>query len=84
MAIIFELAPPGVSKASGLHKLLEHLGLADRLLLAAGDGQNDRALLQAADLAFAPGSAPEEIRLLAGQLIDVPTTGLLGPMLAAA
>jgi hypothetical protein len=41
-------------------------------------------MLQAADLAFAPTSAPEEIRRLAGRLIEVPATGLLGPMLAAA
>lgn len=82
MPIIFELAPPGVSKASGLQQLLDSLALADRRLLAAGDGQNDCTLLELADLSFAPASAPPEIRQFAQHLIDVPAEGLLGPMLA--
>lgn len=81
MPIIFELAPPGVSKASGLQRLLDILDMGDSRLLAAGDGQNDRALLELADQSFAPASAPEEIRRLAQQVIDVPAAGLLGPML---
>lgn len=82
MATIFELNPQGVSKGQGVRLLLRELGLEGQPFLAAGDGENDRVLLETAALAFAPATAPPEIRALAAHVIDVRHRGLLGPMLA--
>jgi HAD superfamily hydrolase (TIGR01484 family) len=80
---IYELNAPGISKAGGVQQILAHLGRAGEPFYAAGDGENDRQLLEAAALAFVPHSASQAIRQMASQLIDVPRTGLLEPMLAA-
>jgi hydroxymethylpyrimidine pyrophosphatase-like HAD family hydrolase len=82
LATIFELNPQGVSKGQGVRLLLEKMGLAGQPFFAAGDGGNDRVLLGEAQLAFAPVSAPPEIRALAAHTLDVRAQGLLGPMLA--
>lgn len=76
-----ELTARGVDKGSGLQILLERLDLAGRPLLAAGDGGNDLPLLSQAKVFFVPTSAPPEVREKATVLVDVPCTGLLGPML---
>ena len=80
---IYELNAPGISKAGGVQQLLAHLGRAGEPFYAAGDGENDRQLLEAAALAFAPRRASQAIQQIASQLIDVPHEGLLAPMLAA-
>ena len=50
-------------------------------LLAAGDGGNDLPMLSLAEAFFVPTSAPQEVREKAACLVDVPRTGLFGPML---
>ena len=43
------ILPPGINKASGLHVALHELGLSARNVVAAGDAENDHALLDAAE-----------------------------------
>ena len=76
-----ELTARGVDKGSGLHILLERLDLSAHPLLAAGDGGNDLPMLSHAEVFFVPTSAPQEVREKATCLVDMPRTGLLGPML---
>lgn len=76
-----ELTARGVDKGSGLRILLERLELSGHPLLAAGDGGNDLPMLPHTEAFFVPTSAPQEVREQATVLVDVPRTGLLGPML---
>lgn len=52
-----DLTPPGVSKASALDVVREEYGVPAGATVAAGDGQNDREMLQWAALGVAMGSA---------------------------
>jgi hydroxymethylpyrimidine pyrophosphatase-like HAD family hydrolase len=49
--------PPGCNKASGLRIALAELGLSPRNLVAAGDGENDHALLDLAEYSVATANA---------------------------
>jgi Cof subfamily protein (haloacid dehalogenase superfamily) len=60
-----DLAPEGVSKASGLDFLCERLGVAQADVLAVGDGNNDREMLQWAGRGVAMGHAPDAVKDLA-------------------
>lgn len=58
-----DVLPRGVSKANGLHVVLEHFGLTAADCVAVGDGVNDIALLQAADLGVCVADgAPEALQ----------------------
>jgi len=57
-----DLAPVGVSKASGLARVAEELGLAAEHTLAIGDGRNDIEMLQWARRGVAMGQAIEVVR----------------------
>ena len=54
-----ELAAPGVTKASGLAFVAEHLGFAPERTVAFGDGENDIELLEWAGYAVAVENAHE-------------------------
>lgn len=56
-----DIAPKGISKASGLAFLCEHLGIDRAEVLAVGDGRNDIEMLQWAHHGVAMGHAPEEL-----------------------
>ena len=56
-----DLAPVGVSKASGLAHVAEQLGVAAADVLAIGDGRNDIEMLQWAGRGVAMGQAVEEV-----------------------
>ncbi len=56
-----DLAPVGVSKASGLQYVAERLGLSSADALAIGDGRNDIEMLQWAARGVAMGQAVEEV-----------------------
>lgn len=56
-----DLAPDGVSKASGLEYLIDRLGIAQEDVLAVGDGNNDIEMLQWAGRGVAMGHAPEAL-----------------------
>ncbi len=60
-----DLAPEGVSKASGLEVVCERLGIAQDEVLALGDGRNDVEMLQWAGRGVAMGQAPAEVKAVA-------------------
>ena len=60
-----DLAPVGVSKASGLAHAAAELGVEAADVLAIGDGRNDIEMLQWAGRGVAMGQAVEEVRAAA-------------------
>lgn len=56
-----DLAPEGVSKASGLDYLCTKLGIDRSEVLAVGDGNNDLEMIQWAGRGVAMGQAPEAV-----------------------
>ena len=65
-----DLAPEGVSKASGLAEVAALLGVAREHVLAIGDGRNDIEMLQWAGRGVAMGQAPDEVKLAADAVTD--------------
>jgi Cof subfamily protein (haloacid dehalogenase superfamily) len=57
-----DLAPAGVSKASGLEAVCQELGVDAADVLAIGDGRNDVEMLQWAGRGVAMGQAPLEVQ----------------------
>jgi HAD superfamily hydrolase (TIGR01484 family) len=57
-----DLAPEGVSKASGLQWVCEDLGVDPADVLAIGDGRNDIEMLSFAGRGVAMGQAPQVVR----------------------
>ncbi len=57
-----DLAPQGVSKASGLQQICERLGVAADDVLVIGDGRNDIEMIQWAGRGVAMGQAPLEVQ----------------------
>lgn len=60
-----DLAPEGVSKASGLTEIADRLGVAREDVLAVGDGRNDIEMLEWAGRGVAMGQAPDEVKAAA-------------------
>lgn len=60
-----DLAPVGVSKASGLEVVCRELGVEAADVLAIGDGRNDVEMLTWAGRGVAMGQAVEEVRAVA-------------------
>lgn len=56
-----DLAPVGVSKASGLSFVADRLGLRAADVLAIGDGRNDIEMLRWAGRGVAMGQAPQDV-----------------------
>jgi hydroxymethylpyrimidine pyrophosphatase-like HAD family hydrolase len=59
------LLPPGASKGAGLLNLLQREGLSPRNLLAFGDAENDRSLLQVAEVKVAVANAVDGVQAIA-------------------
>lgn len=78
---VLELTPVGVHKGGGLAVLLEDAGRGETEVVVAGDGENDLALFDLADLSFAPESSPTAIQARADHVIDLRKEGLLVPIL---
>lgn len=57
-----EIIAPGVSKAAGLTKLAEILGVDIRETMAIGDASNDLPMLRAAGFSVAMGNATDEVK----------------------
>ncbi|MCW2792586.1 MAG: HAD-superfamily hydrolase, subfamily [Nocardioides sp.] len=57
-----DLAPVGVSKASGLQHVVDELGLTAADVLAIGDGRNDIEMLQWAHRGVAMGQSIQEVQ----------------------
>ncbi len=60
-----DLAPRGVSKASGLERVVVELGLSADDVLAIGDGRNDIEMLRWAARGVAMGQAVDEVKAAA-------------------
>ena len=60
-----DLAPQGVSKASGLAEVCDALGVSQHEVLAIGDGRNDVEMIEWAGRGVAMGHAPEELLAVA-------------------
>lgn len=65
-----DLAPEGVSKASALAEVADRLGVAQRDVLAIGDGRNDLAMLEWAGRGVAMGQAPLEVQEAADDVTE--------------
>jgi len=57
-----DLAPSGVTKASGLDSVATRLGVEQSRVLAIGDGRNDLEMLRWAGRGVAMGGAPVEVQ----------------------
>ena len=68
------ILPPGINKASGLAHALRELGLSPRNLVAAGDAENDHALLDAAEYSVAVANAIPTLK----EAADRVTAGMRG------
>lgn len=64
-----DLAPEGVSKASGLAQVAERLGVDRADVLAIGDGRNDIEMLTWAGRGVAMGQAPDEVKAAADDVV---------------
>ena len=63
-----DIAPEGVSKASGLQVLCDRLGYDRSEVLAVGDGNNDIEMLAWAGRGVAMGQAPESVKVAANAI----------------
>lgn len=57
-----ELVPKGIDKARSLQRLLDHLHLTSRDLMAFGDGYNDLSMIRFAGMGIAMANAAPEVR----------------------
>ncbi|MBI3943562.1 MAG: HAD family phosphatase [Chloroflexi bacterium] len=64
-AMFVEGGPPGVTKGAALAWLARHLGIAQHEVMAIGDNDNDRPMLQWAGLGVAMGNAPFDLQAVA-------------------
>ncbi|WP_100415100.1 HAD family hydrolase [Mumia flava] len=65
-----DLAPDGVSKAAGLEKICERLGIDRADVLALGDGSNDVEMLAWAGRGVAMGDAPLHVQSAADDVTE--------------
>jgi len=66
------ILPPGINKASGLKAALQELGLSARNLVAAGDAENDHALLDSAEYSVAVANAITTLKEVADRVTREP------------
>ncbi len=64
-----DLTPPEVSKASALEQLRERLGVDLAHTVAAGDGNNDKEMLEWAAHSAAMGNATDEVKAFASEVL---------------
>lgn len=64
-----DLAPEGVSKASGLQFVCDSMGIDPADVLAVGDGNNDVEMLRWAGRGVAMGQGPDEVKAAADAVI---------------
>lgn len=68
-ATSLEISANGVSKAVGLQKLCEHLGIPIEKTIAVGDAPNDLEILKTAGLSVAMGNSRKQILELADVIV---------------
>jgi hypothetical protein len=64
--------PSGVDKAVGVRRALEELRRSERSMIAFGDAENDRSLLEMAELAVAPRGAVAAVAAAADERLSHP------------
>jgi hydroxymethylpyrimidine pyrophosphatase-like HAD family hydrolase/ActR/RegA family two-component response regulator len=64
--------PPGASKGAGLLYALREAGYSPRNVIAVGDAENDRSLLEVAELAVAVANAEPAIKEIAHLVLPSP------------
>ncbi|GMA35491.1 HAD family hydrolase [Demequina litorisediminis] len=73
-----DLTPPNVSKASALEHLRQQLGVYPDHTVAVGDGNNDIEMLRWAGRSAAMGTAPQQVRDAADEVVgSVQEDGIL-------
>lgn len=60
----------GVSKASGIHRVVDHLGMDMKDTVAFGDNLNDLEMLQTVEMGVAMGNARPEVKRVADAVTD--------------
>ncbi|CQR45932.1 Putative phosphatase YwpJ [Paraliobacillus sp. PM-2] len=65
-----EIMVEGVSKATGLHLLLQHLNVTSEQLLVVGDGENDLPMFEVAGYAVAMNNASELVKTKADEVTN--------------
>lgn len=65
---LIEIVPPQVSKAQGIQRIQDHLGIANAATLAFGDNVNDREMLEYAGHGVAMANAPHSIQQIANEI----------------
>lgn len=63
-----EVNPKGISKATGLQRVCDHLGITSEEVVAIGDGLNDVAMFRWAGLSIAMANAPTEVQAVADRI----------------
>lgn len=67
---LLEILPSGVSKATGLKKLADRLGIQAEEIMALGDANNDLEMLEFAGLGIAMGNANQQVKAIAQDITD--------------
>lgn len=65
-----EVNPLGISKATGLRKVCEHLKIQPHQVIAMGDGLNDITMMKWSGLGIAMGNAHAQVKSAAGRVTD--------------
>ena len=65
-----ELIPKQSGKGEAMIRLCEHLGIPVRNSIAAGDGDNDISMIQAAGLGIAMINAPDSVKSAADVITE--------------
>ncbi|HEL9633949.1 TPA: HAD family phosphatase [Streptococcus suis] len=67
---LLEILPNGASKASGLKKLADRLGILPEEIMAMGDANNDLEMIEFAGLGIAMGNANEQVKAISQDITD--------------
>ena len=72
-----EVSPAGITKATGIRRVIDYLGDGPESVCAIGDGSNDLEMIETSYLGIAMGNAMEEVKAVAGYVApDVDKDGL--------
>lgn len=76
-----EIMPKGVSKASALEKIAKKNGYTMKEVMAFGDAENDKLMLEQAGIGVAMGNAMEEIKAIADIVTDTNMNNGIGKVI---
>jgi Cof subfamily protein (haloacid dehalogenase superfamily) len=65
-----EMGPPGVHKGSAVKRVAEYHGFKREDIIAFGDSDNDRTMLEYAGLGIAMGNATDDLKRIADDVTD--------------